>query len=62
MYDIVVGRSKSDMEKYGTKGTILLGKHYVKMGQVTSMSNNILLAIRLFNFLRKPLINQELIV
>ena len=45
MYDIVVGRSKSDMEKYGTKGTILLGKHYVKMGQVTSMSNNILLEV-----------------
>jgi len=45
MYDIVVGRNKSDLEKYGTKGTILLGKHYVKMGQVTSMSNKILLEV-----------------
>ncbi len=45
MYDIVIGRNKKDLEKYGTKGTILLGKHYVKMGQVTSMSNNILLEV-----------------
>ena len=45
MYDIVIGRKKVDLEKYGTKGTILLGKHYVKMGQVTSMSNNILLDV-----------------
>jgi len=45
MYDIVVGRSKTDLEKYGIKGTILLGKHYVKMGQVTSLSNNILLDV-----------------
>ena len=41
MYDIVVGRSKSDVEKIGTRGTILLGKHYVKMGQTTSLSNKI---------------------
>jgi len=41
MYDNVVGRNKSDMAKFGTKGTILLGKHYVKMGQVTSLSNTI---------------------
>jgi len=41
MYDIVIGRSKPDLEKYGTKGTVLLGKHYVKMGQITSLSNEI---------------------
>lgn len=41
MYDIVVGRSQSDMDKYGSRGTILLGKHYVKMGQVTSLSNKV---------------------
>ncbi|MFH2028095.1 MAG: DUF87 domain-containing protein [Nanoarchaeota archaeon] len=40
-YDIVIGRSEKDKEKYGTKGTIFLGKHYVQMGQTTSLSNNI---------------------
>jgi DNA helicase HerA-like ATPase len=41
MYDIVVGRNKSDMEKYGLKGAVLIGKHYVKMGQITSLSNKV---------------------
>ncbi len=41
MYDIILGRSKQDREKYGTRGTIYLGKHYVKMGQITSLSNKI---------------------
>jgi len=38
-YDIIIGRSVKDREKYGTRGAILLGKQYVKMGQVTSLSN-----------------------
>jgi hypothetical protein len=38
-YDIIIGRNNKDREKYGTKGAILLGKQYVKMGQVTSISN-----------------------
>ena len=41
MYDIVIGRDKEDMNSFGTDGTILIGKHYVKMGQNTSLSNNI---------------------
>ncbi|MCK4521941.1 MAG: ATP-binding protein [Nanoarchaeota archaeon] len=41
VYEIIIGRTVSDREKYGTKGTILLGKQYVKMGQVTSLSNPI---------------------
>ena len=45
MYDIVIGRGSSDMNKYGLKGTILLGRHYVRMGQATSLSNNILLDV-----------------
>src|SRR3989338_5512788 len=45
MYDIVIGRSKEEIEKYETKGTILLGKHYVKMGQTTSLSNEIYLDV-----------------
>ncbi|MBI2134073.1 ATP-binding protein [Candidatus Woesearchaeota archaeon] len=41
MYEIVVGRNETDKRKFGDKGTFLLGKHYVKMGQATSLSNNI---------------------
>lgn len=43
MYNIILGRSQKDREKYGEKGTILLGKHYVKMGQTESLSNKILM-------------------
>lgn len=39
--DIIVGRLAKDREKFGLKGTVLLGKQYVKMGRVTSLSNNI---------------------
>ena len=45
MYDIVVGRSQSDFKKYGLRGTVLLGKHYVQMGQVTSLSNKMYLDV-----------------
>ena len=41
MYEIVIGRSESDKKKLGLKGTIFLGKHYVKMGAVTSLSNQV---------------------
>jgi len=45
MYDIIIGRTAEDLEKFGTEGTILLGKHYVKMGRTTSLSNKILLDV-----------------
>jgi hypothetical protein len=45
MYDIVIGRSKSDLEKLGKKGIIFIGKHYVKMGQTTSLSNKVYLDV-----------------
>jgi len=41
VYDIILGRSEKDRKIYGNKGAVLLGRHYVKMGQVTSLSNNI---------------------
>ena len=41
MYDIVIGRNQEDVKKFGTSGTIFLGKHYVKMGQTASLSNQI---------------------
>lgn len=43
--DIIIGRNASDKEKFGMQGTILIAKHYVKMGQVTSLSNNVYLDI-----------------
>ncbi len=43
VYEIVLGREKKDQDKYGTEGAILLGKHYVKMGAVTSLSQPVYL-------------------
>jgi len=40
-YDIIIGRNKEDLKKFGKRGCIFLGKQYVKMGQTTSLSNNI---------------------
>ncbi len=45
MYEIVVGRSDEEREKWGLKGTILFAKHYVKMGQTTSLSTPIYMDI-----------------
>ena len=45
MYDIILGRSEKDREKFGTKGAVFLGRQYVKMGQVTSLSNNIFMDV-----------------
>lgn len=45
MYDITIGRNAEDAKKFGTLGTIFIGKHYVKMGQVTSLSNKIFMDI-----------------
>ena len=41
MFDIVIGRSAKDKERYGIKGTVLIGKHYVKMGRTSSLANKI---------------------
>ena len=38
-YDIIVGRDKSDKEKFGNKGLVYIGKGYVTMGNYTSLSN-----------------------
>lgn len=45
MQDIVIGRSKSDTKKFGKRGTILLGKQYITMGQTTSLSGEIYLDV-----------------
>ncbi|MEK6876012.1 MAG: DUF87 domain-containing protein [Nanoarchaeota archaeon] len=41
MYEIIIGRSHEELKKLGTAATIFIGKHYVKMGQTTSLSNNV---------------------
>lgn len=45
MNDIVIGRSQKEREEFGEKGSIFLGKHYIKMGRTTSLSNNIYLDV-----------------
>jgi uncharacterized protein len=44
-YNIIVGRDKEDLEKYGDQGLVLLGKTYVKMGRAVSLSNPLYLDI-----------------
>jgi len=44
-YDIIVGRTDSDRKKFGDKSAIFLGRHYVKMGQTTSLSSNVLMDV-----------------
>ncbi len=44
-YNIIIGRNESDMKRLGDVGTIFLGKHFVKMGTTTSLSNPILLDV-----------------
>ncbi len=39
VFEVVIGRSKKDVAKFGLEGTVFLGKQYVKMGQTTSLSN-----------------------
>ncbi len=41
MYDVVIGRNKKNVEKYGTDGAIFIGKQYVEMGAVRSLSNKV---------------------
>ncbi len=45
VFEVVIGRSKKDVQKHGTEGTILLGKQYIKMGQTTSLSNPVYLDV-----------------
>ncbi len=43
--NVVLGRTEGDRRKFGDKAAIFLGRHYVKMGQATSLSSNILLDV-----------------
>ncbi len=44
-YNIIVGRNELDIKKLKEAGTINIGKLFVRMGQTTSLSNNILLDV-----------------
>src|SRR3989338_4829656 len=45
VFDVIIGRSRKDVEKYGKRGTAFLGKQYIQMGQTTSLSNPVYLDI-----------------
>jgi len=45
MYDIILGRTDRDRKKFGTKGTVFIGKQYVQMEQTFSLSNPIYLDV-----------------
>ncbi len=45
VYEIVIGRTKEDKEKLGTKAAVFIGKQYVKMGQISSLANPIYLDV-----------------
>lgn len=40
---IIIGRNESDRKKYGNEGTLFLGKQYVTMGKIKSLSSPIYL-------------------
>ena len=44
-YDIIIGRSEADRKRFGEKGAVYIGKHYVKMGRTTSLSSKVLLDV-----------------
>jgi hypothetical protein len=44
-YDVVIGRTDKENKELGNKGLIYYGKSYVKMGQTSSLSNNILIDV-----------------
>ncbi|MBI5148455.1 ATP-binding protein [Candidatus Pacearchaeota archaeon] len=44
-YDIIIGRDEADKKRFGDKGLIYIGKQYVKMGQLTSLSNRMLMDV-----------------
>ena len=45
VFDVIIGRSRKDVEKFGKKGTVLIAKQYVRMGQTTSLSNPVYLDV-----------------
>jgi len=44
-FKIILGRSEKDKKKYGDEGTIFIGKQYMKMGHIVSLSNPVYLDV-----------------
>ena len=44
-YDIIIGRDPSEKKKFGENALTYIGKHYVRVGNITSLSNRVLLDI-----------------
>ncbi len=44
-HNIIIGRAAKDKRKFGDKGIIFLGRHYVKMEQTVSLSSNIFMDV-----------------
>ena len=44
-YDVIIVRNEKEQKELGNKGLIFYGKSYVKMGQTSSLSNNILIDV-----------------
>ncbi len=44
-YDVIIGRDESDKKLFGKKGLVKIGKSFVTMGNLTSLSNPILLDV-----------------
>jgi len=45
VHDIILGRTLNDLEKYGNRGAITLGKQYITMGKTISLANRIMLDV-----------------
>ncbi len=45
MNNIIIGRDEKDRQEYGDKGTIFIGKHYIKMGHTSSLSNDVFMDV-----------------
>ncbi len=43
--DVIIGRDESDMKRFGKRGLMFIGKQWVKMGQMKSLSNRILMDV-----------------
>jgi len=44
-YDIIIGRDEADKKRFGEKGLVYIGKQWVRMGHLTSLSNKILMDV-----------------
>ncbi len=45
VHKIIIGRSEKDRQRFGDKGAVSIGKQYIQMGKVVSLSNEIFLDV-----------------